>query len=119
MFISDIFDHAGILLYRKDHVIITMVVVKISRKRDLDDLVSKITLRLGKKPTQQEIIDACIEFGMEHFDELVTKLVPIPIIDDEKLRKIREASESLSDTPWEPLKKGRLASRDDFDIYST
>ncbi|HME51373.1 MAG TPA: hypothetical protein VKM55_04095 [Candidatus Lokiarchaeia archaeon] len=93
--------------------------MKISHKRDLDDLISKITLRLGKKPTQQEIIDACIEFGMEHFDDLVAKLVTIPIIDDEKVRKIQEASESLKDTPWKPLKKEQFASQDDFEIYST
>ncbi len=95
-----------------------MTVVKISRKQDLDALVSKLTLRLGTKPTQQEIIDTCIELGIEHFDDLVSKFVSIPVIDDEKVQKIKKAGETLMDTPWKPVNRDMFANQDDSDIYS-
>lgn len=96
-----------------------MTVVKTTRKRDLDALVSRLVLRLGVKPTQQDIIDTCIEFGIEHFDELSKKFAPVPVIDDEKVRKIKEAGEALAGTPWEPVARVTFANQDDRDIYST
>lgn len=37
-----------------------MSIVKITNKQDLDELVAKITLKLGRKPSQQEILDLCV-----------------------------------------------------------
>nr|MDO8118675.1 hypothetical protein [Candidatus Sigynarchaeota archaeon] len=95
-----------------------MTVVKITRKDDLNALVSKLTLRLGMKPTQQEIVDTCIALGIEHFDELVSKFVSFPVIDDEKVRKIKEAGEALMDTAWKTVNREAFSNQDDFDIYS-
>jgi hypothetical protein len=54
--------------------ILYMSVVKIYNKNRLDRLVAKLTLRLGRKPTQQEVVDLCIELGENHFESLISKL---------------------------------------------
>ncbi|HMF34091.1 MAG TPA: hypothetical protein VKK79_21890 [Candidatus Lokiarchaeia archaeon] len=95
-----------------------MTVVKISKKSELDALLSRLTLRLGRKPTQQEVIDTCVELGNEYFEELVGRLNSFPIIDDAKMQRIQEAIEETEDAPWVSIKKSELVSRDDADIYS-
>ena len=95
-----------------------MTVVKISKKHQLDALVSKLTLRLGRKPTQQEVIDICVDLGEEYFDEIATRLVQLPKLDDAKVQKIKQMSEALRNAPWIELKRGDFANEDDADVYS-
>jgi hypothetical protein len=95
-----------------------MVVVKISKKQELDGLVSKLTLRLGHKPTQQDVIDECVQLGQEHFEELVGRFAQGPKLDAEKLQKIKELSEALADVPWIEPKREDFPNEDDADIYS-
>ena len=95
-----------------------MSVVKITKKEKLDTLLAKITLRLGKKPAQQEVLYLCVELGAEHFEELLQKLSPGPKLNDEKIARIITMSEQLADVPWEPLTRGKKISDEDFDIYS-
>lgn len=94
-----------------------MSIVKITKKEKLDELLAKITLRLGRKPTQQEVLDLCVELGEEHFDELIMKLSPLPILDDEKIKRIISKREALKNIEWNPISKSSL-SKDDYDIYS-
>ncbi|OLS14911.1 MAG: hypothetical protein RBG13Loki_1480 [Promethearchaeota archaeon CR_4] len=96
-----------------------MTVVKISRKSEPDALVSKLTMRLGRKPTQQEVIDTCVDLGNEYFEDLVGRLNTFTVIDDAKMQRIEAAIEETKDAPWVSVKKSTLLSRDDADIYGT
>jgi hypothetical protein len=96
-----------------------MTVVKISKKPELDALVSKLTMRLGRKPTQQEVIDTCVDLGSEFFEELVGRLNAFPVIDEGKMNRIEKAIEETKDVPWIPVKKSKFISRDDADVYGT
>ena len=49
-----------------------MAVVKIKEKKELDELVANLTLRLGKKISQQDVLDACIKLSTIHITELET-----------------------------------------------
>ena len=95
-----------------------MGVVKLSKKDKLDELVAKVTLQIGHKPTQQELLDACVELGEEHLDELVAKVTPNPIIDDEKLARVLQIREELANIPWKKPQRTDFANEDDADIYS-
>ncbi|MHA1266591.1 MAG: hypothetical protein ACTSRS_15250 [Candidatus Helarchaeota archaeon] len=95
-----------------------MSIVKITKKEKLDTLLAKITLRLGRKPTQQEVLDFCVELGAEHFEELLKKLNPGPILDDDKINQIITMSKELADVPWEPLVRDKRLSDEDYEIYS-
>jgi hypothetical protein len=99
--------------------ILYMSVVKIYNKNRLDRLVAKLTLRLGRKPTQQEVVDLCIELGENHFESLISKLHPIPIFNEEKLKRIQNISKELMDVPWniEKEKQRELLNDIDKDIY--
>jgi hypothetical protein len=95
-----------------------MSVVKITKKEKLDTLMAKITLRMGRRPTQQEVLDLCVELGIEHFEELMKKLNIGPILDEDKINRIAAMSKELIEVPWEPLTEDEVASKDDYDIYS-
>ncbi|MHA1380450.1 MAG: hypothetical protein ACTSRG_18960 [Candidatus Helarchaeota archaeon] len=96
-----------------------MAVVKISKKEKLDELVAKLTLRLGKRPTQQQVLDLCVELGIEHFELLLAKMTTLPILNDEKIKKIKNISSELADVPWIIPTKDDFAGKNDSDVYST
>jgi hypothetical protein len=93
-----------------------MALVKIQNKIRLDTLIARLTMRLGRKPTQQEVVDISIRMADERFEELLSQLTPAPIIDDEKLRKIQDIAEELIDVPWDMGNRVSLNSND-ADIY--
>ena len=95
-----------------------MTVVKISKKHELDALIGKLTLRLGRKPTQQEVIDICVGLGEEYFDEIATRLIQVPKLDAAKVQKIKTMSESLRNAPWIEPKREDFANQDDADLYT-
>ncbi len=47
-----------------------MAVVKLKNKDELDKLVALLTLRLGGKVSQQDVLDACVLLSTIHIDEL-------------------------------------------------
>lgn len=95
-----------------------MSIVKITNKQYLDELIAKITLRLGRKPTQQEILDHCVRLGQDHFDELIQRINPSPIFDDKKLQDIINMREKLSKIKWYPAERDNFINEDDADIYT-
>lgn len=95
-----------------------MSVVKITNKEKLDTLLAKITLRLGKKPTQQDVLALCVELGTEHFEELLQKLSPGPKLDDDKIARIIAMGKELVDVPWESVNSAKGLSDNDYDVYS-
>ncbi len=95
-----------------------MSIVKITNKQNLDELVAKITLRLGRKTTQQEILDHCVRLGQDHFDELIQRINPIPVFDDKKLQDIMAMRAKLSKIKWYPADREGFINEDDADIYT-
>ena len=80
-----------------------MSIVKTTKKSELKELVAKLTLRIGRKPTQQEVIDLCIILGSENFEEIAQRLSPTPILDDAKYQRILEMIEEMKDGEWTPV----------------
>ncbi len=95
-----------------------MSIVKITNKQKLEELIAKLTLRLGKKPKQQDILDICVNIGYEHFDELIMNLTDTPTLDDEKIKKIKSMRKKLKNVKFLPIEKAKFAGSDDKEIYS-
>ncbi len=95
-----------------------MTVVKLSKKDKLDQLVAKITLQTGNKPTLQEIVDLCIDLGEEHIDELIARITAGPSLDKAKVARILQLREKLASAPWSEPTPEDFPSKDDADIYS-
>ena len=47
-----------------------MAVVKLTKKDDLDKLLAQLILRLGRKVSQQDVLDACITIASKDLDRL-------------------------------------------------
>ncbi len=47
-----------------------MHVVKLPNRENLDQIIAKLTLRLGRKVSQQEVLNACLKISSNHLDEL-------------------------------------------------
>ncbi|TFG27499.1 MAG: hypothetical protein EU532_07310 [Promethearchaeota archaeon] len=62
--------------------------VKLNKKSLLERLQAKITLRLGKKISQQEILDKSIEFAYNRLDEFISEKIVSPRLTDELIEKI-------------------------------
>ena len=65
----------------------TVTIVKTNVKNDLDNLVATLTLRLGHKVTQQDVLDACIKLGLKKLDDIEmvlsgTRAIPVDIVDE-------------------------------------
>ena len=93
-----------------------MSVVKIQNKKALEQLQAKLTLRLGRKPTQIEILDYCLILANDNFEKLVELASNMPIISIEKSEKIIEARNSLKNIIYD--EEAPFGSRDDKDIYN-
>ncbi|MHA1280105.1 MAG: hypothetical protein ACTSQI_12325, partial [Candidatus Helarchaeota archaeon] len=65
-----------------------MSVVKIKEKKELDKLVANLTLRLGRKISQQDILSACVKLSTKHIDELEDYFSPKPKISKERVTEI-------------------------------
>lgn len=94
-----------------------MHVVKLSKKEQLDRLIARITLHTGKKPTQQEVLDAAVEIAEKHYDELEMQITPKPLLDEEKLQKIGAIRERLARIEWCEPKKDLFPNENDAEIY--
>ena len=56
-----------------------MAVIKLSKKAKLDQLVARLTLQTGIKPTQQDVLDAAVELAESHYNELEAIFTPKPV----------------------------------------
>ena len=86
-----------------------MAVVKIKDKKQLDQLVAKLTLRLGKKIPQQDVLDVCIKLSTNHIDELADYFSPVPKISKERVIQILNMAEDFEEST-----KGDI----DADLYA-
>lgn len=92
-----------------------MSVVKLKNKELLDQLQAQLTLKLGQKPSLQDILDICIQLGYENTDILAERLTEVPILTDEKIQNIIKRKKETSDVPYDI--NVEFLSEDDKDIY--
>lgn len=95
---------------------INMSIVKIKNKKALEQLQAKLTLRLGRKPTQIEILDYCLILANDNFEKLVELVSNMPVLNLEKSEQIIEARNKLKNVIYN--KEASFGSRDDKDIYN-
>jgi len=86
-----------------------MANVKLNNKSLLEKLQAEITLKLGKKISQQDVLDKSIEFVYKRLDEFILEHVDHPPITDELIKRIKETA---IDVPLEHPEKS-----DDEIIY--
>jgi len=95
-----------------------MAVIKLTKKEKLDQLVARITLQTGIKPTQQDVLDAAVDLAETHFDELQAHLSPKPLLDQVKVDRIMAIRERLSKIEWYDSENSENWSQNDIDLYS-
>ena len=93
-----------------------MSVVKIQNKKVLEQLQAKLTLRLGRKPTQIEILDYCLILANDNFEKLVELVTNMPVLSLEKSEQIIEARNRLKNLIYD--EEAPFGSRDDKEIYN-
>lgn len=69
-----------------------MANVKMNNKKLLDKLQAELTLRLGKKVTQQEILDRSIDFAYKWLDKFIYEEISQPILTREIISSIKKNS---------------------------
>ena len=87
-----------------------MANVKLNNKSLLEKLQAEITLKLGKKMSQQELLDKSIEFTYNRLDEFFIENIDKPTLTKEFIESLKE---SASDAPLYHLDKS-----DDELIYN-
>lgn len=92
-----------------------MSIVKIGDKKLLEQLQARLTMRLGKRPTQQEVLDLCVKLGLSQLDLLAELVEKHPVLDDQKVQNILKQRESRGKIPYES--EIDSFSQDDSDIY--
>jgi hypothetical protein len=95
-----------------------MVVIKLTKKDKLDQLVARITIETGHKPTQQDIVDAAVDLADEHFDELQALFMPRSVLDKEKIARILKLRKELARIEWIAPRREDFSNQDDADVYS-
>ncbi len=85
-----------------------MAVVKLRDKNKLDKLIAKLILRLGRKVSQQDVIDTCIDIASLHISELEERFSEKSPLSQTQLEEILGMAEN-----FEYSTKGSI----DEDIY--
>ncbi|MHA1701408.1 MAG: hypothetical protein ACTSWK_03980, partial [Promethearchaeota archaeon] len=78
-----------------------MAVIKTSNKEIIEQLQAKLTLQIGKRFTQQEIVDLCIEFAQENFEELINRASNIPRLTPQLAKQILKKIDALDEVPYD------------------
>ena len=86
-----------------------MPVVKLKNKKLLEEIQAKLTLKFGKKFSQQEILDKSLEYLAKNLDQFVEEAFPFIEITPQRLKEIRESASDFDYTTSED---------EDIDIYS-
>jgi DNA uptake protein ComE-like DNA-binding protein len=93
-----------------------MSIVKIKNKKGLEQLQAKLTLRLGRKPTQQETLDYCLILANQNFEKMIQIAMHLPILNPKKAQNIIEERNSLGDIPYNS--DIHFSLKDDEAIYN-
>jgi len=92
-----------------------MAVIKTKNKELIDQLQAKLTLQIGRRFTQQEIVDLCIEFAQENFEELIHRASNIPRLTPQLAEQILKQIGELDEVPYDLSLSS--ANEIDKDIY--
>lgn len=93
-----------------------MAVIKTTNKEIIDQLQAKLTLQIGRRFTQQEIVDLCIEFAQENFEELINRASNIPRLTPQLADQILKQIDGLDEVPYDLSLSA--ANEIDKDLYS-
>ncbi|OLS12222.1 MAG: hypothetical protein RBG13Loki_4164 [Promethearchaeota archaeon CR_4] len=85
-----------------------MSVVKLPDKGELDKLVANLTLHLGRKVSQQDVLTACIRLASTHLEELERFFGKIKPLSKTRVAEILKMGED-----FEYVTKGTI----DEDLY--
>jgi len=85
-----------------------MHVVKLPNRETLDRIIAKLTLRLGRKVSQQEILNACLKISSNHIDELEQYFSNRPQLTKKQVEDILKLPEN-----FDYISKGSI----DEDLY--
>ena len=94
-----------------------MSIVKISNKKSLENLQAKLTLRLGRKLTQQETLDYCLILANQNFEKVIQIAMHLPILDPKSAKRIIENRNSLHAIAYDA--EIHFDSENDNDIYNS
>ena len=83
-------------------------VVKIKNKKILEEIQAKLTLKLGHKFSQQEILDKSLELLAENLDRFFNESFPFIEITPEYFKRIKESAVDI---------EYKRSGNDDMDIY--
>ncbi|MHA1337785.1 MAG: hypothetical protein ACTSPW_18910 [Promethearchaeota archaeon] len=67
-----------------------MANVKMNNKETLEKIQAEIVLRLGKKISQQEILDKSVDFVYKRLEQFVLEEFKVPKLTKEILNRIKE-----------------------------
>lgn len=93
-----------------------MAVIKISNKDIIEKIQSKLTLQLGRRFTQQEVVDLCVDYAQDNLEELIGRASNFPRLTPERVDQILKEIENLPDIPYDTSLS--MANENDRDIYS-
>ena len=93
-----------------------MAVIKTTNKEIIDQIQSIMSLQVGRRFTQQEIVDLCIEFAQENLEELIARALNVPKLTPKLAEKILEQIDQFPEVLYDPSSK--FANKIDEDIYS-
>lgn len=92
-----------------------MTVIKISNKKNIDDLRAKLILRLGRKVTFQETLDLCVLYASRNIEDILALASSVLALSPEMAEDIIESFEKFKGTPYN--KNRRLPKLEDKEIY--
>lgn len=95
---------------------IKMNVIKKPNKQSIDELQAKLILRLGRKISQQETLNLCIQFANQHFEEILSIASSTPILSPEKAEIIIKRAEKYKNTYYNENES--FVNPEDEEIYS-
>lgn len=72
-----------------------MAVVKLKDKGELDKLVASLTLRLGHKVSQQDVLDACIRISSNRMEELEQFFSPKQNLTKQRIKQILKMADDF------------------------
>lgn len=85
-----------------------MHVVKLPNRENLDRIIAKLTLRLGRKVSQQDVLNACLKISSNHLDELEQYFSNRPQLTIKQVEEILKLPEN-----FDYISKGSI----DEDLY--
>ncbi|MHA1649401.1 MAG: hypothetical protein ACTSYB_04325 [Candidatus Helarchaeota archaeon] len=64
-------------------------------KEDLDTLVATLTIKLGKKISQQDVLSACVKLSLKNIDELVQYFAEQPKLTKKRVKEILKMADDF------------------------